>query len=128
MKTKYDVILSALREDDTPAVTSSVYHVFLTQASTGAPTIAILQDTITGVARARSAMGTYTLTKAGAFTQGKTTPGAQVVVMYDNSGNKITAEWTSADVITVKTYAAADTTVLADNILNATEFKIEVFV
>jgi len=106
----------------------TTYHVFLTQVTTGAPSASTLQDTITGVVLARVSAGTYTCTKAGAFTSGKTTPGTAVVATFDNAGNKITAEWTSANVITIKTYAAADTTTLADSVLNATEFKIQVFV
>jgi hypothetical protein len=108
-------------------IISKTYHVFLTQVTTGAPSASVLEDTVTSVVLARSSTGTYTATKTGAFTSGKTTPGTSVVATHDNAGNKITAEWTSANVITIKTYAAADTTVLADSVLSATEFKIQIF-
>ena len=106
--------------------TSKVYHVFLTQAGTAAPTSSVLIDTIAPTI-AYSAVGTYTFTKAGAFTSGKTTPGATIVSAIDDAGNKLTAQWTSVDVITLKTYAAVDTAVLANDVLSGHEFQINIY-
>lgn len=103
------------------------YVCFLSQSGTDAPVPTVIYDTITGIAWARTGVGTYTATKSGAFTLGKTTPNASGATTSDISGNKITAEQTSVNVITVKTYAAADTTVLADGVLNSQEFQIKIY-
>lgn len=105
---------------------SKRYHVFLSQAGTNAPSAIILTDSITPTL-AYSAVGTYTVTKTGAFIENKTTPNASGAIGYDLLGNKITAEWTSVDVITIKTYAVADTTVLANDVLSGIDFNIEIF-
>ena len=107
--------------------TSSVYIVTLTQTSTNAPVATVLSDTITGIVWARTGVGTYTATKSGAFTSGKTTPNATGASCSDIAGNKITAQWTSTNVITVKTYAAADTETLADGVLSSQEFQIKIY-
>ena len=104
-----------------------VYIVTLTQTSTNAPVATVISDTITGITWARTAVGTYTATKSGAFTLGKTTPNTTGASANDVAGNKITAQQTSVNVITVKTYAAADTTVLADGVLTNQEFQIKIY-
>jgi len=102
------------------------YIVKLTQTGTNAPVPVVIKDTIPAPVLARSAAGTYTITKAGAFTANKTLPD-KLEFTYDVDGNYITIERTSADVITIKTYAAADTTVLADGILLNQSITIEIY-
>lgn len=102
------------------------YIAKLSQVETDAPTAVVIKDTIPSPLLARTAAGTYTVTKAGAFTANKTTPD-KLEYMYDVDGNYITIERTSADVITIKTYAAADTSVLADGILTNQLIIIEIY-
>ena len=104
---------------------SKYYTVFLSQEGTAAPTTRDLDSTLGRVIWARTGTGTYTATCVGAFREYKTTPLRDVG--YDISGNKITAERTSWDVITVKTYAAEDTETLADDVLSDQFFHIEVY-
>ena len=104
--------------------TSLVCRGFLTQTSTNAPVLTAIKDTIAGT-WARTAIGTYTLTKTGAFTANKTVPLDDIYV--DQTGNLFKINRTSADVITLLTYAAADTTVLADGVLSNRFINIEIY-
>lgn len=101
------------------------YAALLTQSGTNAPVATILEDTITGLVWARSSAGTYTLTKTGAFVANKTVPPKDIY--SDQSWNIMTITRTSADVMTLNTYAAADTSVLADNVLSSQYFTIEIY-
>lgn len=101
------------------------YTVLLTQAGATAPVATELEDTITGLAWARTAAGTYTLTKTAAFPENKTLPVSRVI--FDAAGNKITITRTSANVITVVTYAVANLALASDGVMTAQEFKIEVY-
>jgi hypothetical protein len=101
--------------------------VTLTQTSSNAPVVTVLSDSITGVTYLRTGVGTYTANSAGKFTSGKTTPNVTGVQTTDVAGNKITAEWTSANVITIKTYGVADTAVLADGCLTNQEIQIKIY-
>lgn len=107
------------------AVKSLVFTGFLSQTGTAAPTAAVLENTLLGV-WARTGAGTFTYTKAGAFTENKTIPG-KLEEYNDAAGNRLTIERTSADVITLKTYAAANTEVLADGVLDEQFIHIEVY-
>ena len=73
----------------------------------------------------RTAAGTYTLTKAGAFPSGKTIPVKQENYT-DPDGNLFKLIWTSADVMTLKTYAAVNTDILADFVLINRYIYIEI--
>ncbi len=97
---------------------------FLTQSGSSAPVFTAITDTLSGT-WARTTTGTYTLTKAGAFTSNKTVPLDDVYV--DQSGNLFKINRTSADVITLRTYAASDTTTLADGVLSSRYINIEVY-
>lgn len=97
---------------------------FLSQTGTGNPVFTAIKDTILGT-WSRTATGTYTLTKVGAFTADKTIPLDDVYV--DQSGNLFKINRTSVDVVTLLTYAASDTTVLADGILSQRFINIEIF-
>jgi hypothetical protein len=122
----YDKFMIIYNQSNAEAVVPLRYHVFISQASTAAPTvISTLEDNIPSPVWTRSAAGTYPLTKAGAFKSGKTTP--YKAVGYDESGNKMVAQWISEDVIVLTTYAAADLETPADGILSMTEFNVEVY-
>jgi len=110
--------------DGTLKETSLICKGFLTQTGTNAPVLTAIKDTLLGT-WARTAVGTYTLTKTGAFTANKTIPVDDIYL--DQSGNLFKINRTSADVITLLTYAAADTTVLADAVLSNRFINIEVF-
>ena len=102
------------------------YTVFLSQSGTNVPTATVLKDDFAVPVWAYSAVGTYTLTKTGAFTVDKTVP-TKLESYVDNDGNKYTLERTSADVMTLKTYAAADITTLANGVLLNQLVNIEVY-
>lgn len=102
------------------------YSVLLSQSGTNAPTVKDLDNTLGRAAWERTGVGVYTLTKVGAFKEDKTIPIRDVYVDID--GNKMTMERTSWDVMTLKTYAAADDTVLADSVLSNQLIHIEVFI
>ena len=103
------------------------YTVFLSQTGTNAPTATVLKDDLAVPVWAYSAVGTYTLTKTGAFTVNKTVP-TKLESYIDNDGNKYTLERTSADIMTLKTYAAVDNTVLANGVLLNQYINIEVYI
>ena len=105
--------------------TPSVYTVFVTQTSTNNPVVTVLNDTITGITATRSDVGTYLFTSNGKFIEGKTTPNKDAYTDID--GNYITAEWVDINTITLKTYAAIDTEVLADGVLENQYFNIETY-
>ena len=111
-----------------PVSFKNVYTAYISQTGTNAPTEDIvLKDDLAVPVWSYSAVGTYLLTKASAFTSTKTVPNA-VVAYYDNAGNKITLERTSANVMTLKTYAAADTAVLANGVITGQIVNIEVYI
>lgn len=103
-----------------------MYTAFLTQSGTNAPVATVLYDDLSAPVWAYSAVGIYTLTKTGAFTANKTVP-TKLEIYVDNDGNKYTLERTSADVMTLKTYAAADNTVLANGVLVDQYVNIEIY-
>lgn len=98
------------------------YKVFLSQIGTAAPTAVVLKDTVTGLAWARTDVGTYTLTKVGAFTVDKTVPEKDIYT--DQAGNLLKINRTSADVMTLLTYAAD---ILADGVLSGQYFQLEIY-
>lgn len=99
---------------------------FISQTGTAAPTFEELVDEILPE-YTRTAAGTYSISKEGAFTALKTTP-RNLTTTYDADGNKITIEWIDADHLQIKTYLAADLLTPADAVLNETELRIEVFI
>lgn len=140
--TKTNPILQVASSDSTVTVTQSgsvinlsvpaspaikkMYYLFATQTGTAAPVPTILIDTVGTPVWSRTAAGTYRITKTGAFTSGKTTPD-KIVTMYDDAGNKITIQRIDANYLEVKTYAAANTAVLADAVLSGHEIRIEIY-
>ncbi len=97
---------------------------FLTQSGSSNPVFTAITDTLAGT-WTRTTVGTYTLTKAGAFISGKTIPVDDIYT--DQSGNLFKINRTSADVITLLTYAASDTNTLADGVLTDRFINIEVY-
>ncbi len=97
---------------------------FLTQSGSNAPAFTSITNTLLGT-WARTDVGTYTLTKTGAFVSMKTVPIDDVYT--DQSGNLYKINRTSDDVITLLAYTSADIEVLADGILNNRYINIEVY-
>ena len=121
------VFRGKLNDNFTEAIDRKYYTVFLSQTGTNAPTATVLKDDLAVPVWAYSAVGTYTLTKTGAFTVNKTVP-TKLESYIDNDGNKYTLERTSADIMTLKTYAAVDNTVLANGVLLNQYINIEVYI
>lgn len=108
------------------AASFKYYSVLLSKTGTGDPTVKDLDSTLGRAIWKRTGVGVCTLTKEGAFKKDKTTPFK--AVGFDFDGNKITLEWTSVDVMTLKTYDADDLETLADVDLVDQEINIKVFV
>ena len=101
------------------------YTALLTQTDENAPVATVLKDSIKGLVWARTATGTYTLTKEGAFVDDKTIPIEDNYVDADYNVYKL--ERTSADVMTLTTYLAVDTETPADGVLNNRYIHIEIY-
>lgn len=114
--------------NDVPTAFKLAYTAYISQTGTNAPTEDIkLKDDIAVPVWSYSAVGTYLLTKASAFTSTKTVPN-KAEPFYDVDGNLMTLERTSANVMTLKTYAAADTTVLANGVITAQYINIDIYI
>lgn len=114
-------------DDGTEKATSLLYTAFISQTGTNSPTVSsLLKDDISSPIWSYSAVGIFLLTKTGAFTVNKTVP-SSIVEGYDVAGNRFTLERTSADVMTLKTYAVADTTVLANGVITNQYINIEIY-
>ena len=100
------------------------YRGFLTQSETNDPVFTSIINTLEGV-WARTGVGTYTLTKTGAFVENKTIPNDDVYT--DQSGNLFKINRTNENTMTLLTYAAADTATLADSVLSNRFINIEVY-
>ena len=111
--------------DGTLKDNSLVCKGFLNQTGTNAPVLTVIKDTILGT-WARTSIGTYTLTKTGAFTANKTVPIDDVYV--DQAGNLYKINLTNSDTLTLLTYSASDTNVLADGVLTNRFINIEVYI
>ncbi|HNX87717.1 MAG TPA: hypothetical protein PKH58_01430 [Paludibacteraceae bacterium] len=106
------------------AVSAPLKHAgFWSQAGANAPTVSVLENSLGTIAIARTAAGTYTITKVGAFKEGKTVPLDDI--WTDASGNVYTLVWTSADVMTLTTKTSAGA--LADDILDNRFIFIEIY-
>lgn len=101
------------------------YVGFLTQSGTSAPTITILEDTITGITIARTGVGTYTFTKSGAWILNKTVPLNDL--FSDVDGNIFKLVRTSENVMTLTTYSYTDTGIPSDGVLNNRFITIQVY-
>lgn len=126
------IVQSGANKTTTPSMVQSYlkkeYTAYISQTSTNAPTVDVaLLNTLGGGVWSYSAVGTYLFTLAGAFsTANKTVPNL-VTPFMDAAGNLITLERTSANVLTLKTYAAVDTTVLANGVITGQYIHFEVY-
>lgn len=106
------------------------YVAGIVQTGTAAPVVTVKADNLlrnlspAAPVAARTGVGVYTVTKAGLFTSGKTT------AFVRNSSTRSTVERTSADALTIRTFAA-DGTTAADAVLGAggllTDLVIQIF-
>lgn len=103
-----------------------VYTAYITQTSDNAPVATILKNELSTVTWNYISTGIYTLTKTGAFIADKTVPD-KTEVYIDIDGNKLTLERTDVNTMTLKTYAAADTDTLADDVLSGQYVNIEIY-
>ena len=103
-----------------------VFTGYVTQTSVNTPTVVTLEDTIGNLIWKYEAVGTYSINKQGAFLANKTVPG-KAEAYIDADGNLMTLERTDDNRLTLKTYAAADTTVLADGVLSNQYIHFEIF-
>jgi len=101
------------------------YSGFISQIGIANPTVSLFSNDISAPDWVRVGVGTYTLTKKDAFPTGKTVPIDDTYT--DQAGNLFKINRTSADVMTLLTYAATDTTVLADGILTDRFINIEIY-
>lgn len=97
-----------------------IYSALLTQAGTAAPTAAILENSVGAIVLARTGVGVYTATLAGAFVANKTT----LQVSHTAAGS-VTVVRTSADVLTISSFNA--TPAAADVILANTLLEVRVY-
>lgn len=94
------------------------YMVWLTQTSTNNPTSITQKNDLGAITVVRIGIGTYNLVSNGLFIANRTSPYADI--MQDQQGNLITLNWLDVNTYQIKTYGAADITVLSDGILNKT--------
>lgn len=103
------------------------YAALLTQSSTSAPSLQVIDNTLNGTpVAAYSSTGVYTLTLADAFTAGKTVCVKLNPNEVDNIAHTFTVVWTSANVITINTFSGTYATA-ANGVLTATPIEIRVY-
>lgn len=103
----------------------NVYTVFLSTDSNGDPSEAVLENTIGEIVWTRESAGVYHATSDGLFIEGKTAPIDDI--MMDQLGNMYTLNWISTSIMELTTYAEADLTTPADDVLNSRYINIEVY-
>lgn len=105
-----------------------VYAALLTQSGTDAPVATVLENTLGGtVVWTRHGAGAYDGTLAGAFATGTTVP-IQLAGKYAGDGlNAVVGAKLSSDVYRIHTYASADLTSAADDVLADPQY-IEILV
>lgn len=104
---------------------SQSYIAYVSQSGTNAPTTVEVLNQIGEPVWSRVGTGTYRLTLAGAFPAGKSCPIDDC--MMDQLGNFYTLNRIDADVMELKTYAAANITALSDNVLSSRYIAIEIY-
>lgn len=92
------------------------YVALVSQAGAAVPTANVLENAIGAITISKVGVGTFNFVSAGLFTADKTVPYDDI--MQDQLGNLYTLNWIDVNTIQLKTYAAADITVLADGVLN----------
>jgi hypothetical protein len=101
------------------------FTAFVSQTSTDVPTAIVLKNDIGSITFSRISVGIYRILSAGLFTADKTSPIDDI--MQDQLGNLYTMTWIDSSTIELRTYAAADITVLADGVLNKRYINIALF-
>ncbi len=103
-----------------------VFSCFVTQVLVATPTYLTLENNLGAITFARTGVGTYTINSVGLFVADKTTPNANIELFVDPvTGDKFTAVWTSASVITLTTTDSSD--VATDGLLNKRFIEIKVY-
>lgn len=97
---------------------------FLTQSGVNDPVFTSIINTLEGV-WTRTGVGTYTLTKNGAFIENKTIPNDDVYI--DQNGALFKINRTNENIMTLLTYSSTDNEILADDLLNGRYINIEVY-
>jgi hypothetical protein len=105
--------------------TDQDYIGFVSQTGTADPTAIVPKNTIGVITLSRTAVGTYQFNSSGLFTVDKTAPIDDI--MMDQLGNLYTLNWISTSVLELKTYAAANISVLADGVLNKRYINITIY-
>lgn len=94
----------------------------ITQAATGAPTASILDNTLASAgAWARTGVGVYTFTLAGAFPAGKVFAPNRILP----GGGRMEIARTDANTLTVSTFDGAGAP--ADGLLTAATFEVRIY-
>lgn len=103
------------------------YSVFVTQQGTSAPTVVIKKDDVGGVVWSRISVGTYDVTKVGAFTENSTVP-SNIPAVFKNKLNnsEVTVKQISSDVIRVTTTNSTGT--LSDGLLTNFFMEFNIFI
>jgi hypothetical protein len=102
------------------------YTAFISHAGTDAPTAIVVENGIGEVVWSYVSAGVYHLTLVGAFVSGKTAPIDDI--MMDQIGNVYTLNRISADIMELKSYAAANLSVTANGVLSSRYINIEVYI
>jgi hypothetical protein len=97
-----------------------VYSALITQTGTAAPVVTVLENSIGPIVWTRAGVGDYRGTLTGAFPDGKTS-----LYLNENSGNKITLVWQTANNVQLGTDTSGETP--TDGILNRTTVEIRVY-
>ena len=119
-------IVRLVNELNTPI--KRTYVAYISQSGYGAPTEdIILQDDFSSLTWSYSDVGIYTVTKGGAFSIANKCIPNKITSFIDAVGNLITLERTSANSLTLKTYAASDISILSNNVLSGQIIEITVY-
>lgn len=103
-----------------------VFSCLVTQTLLTDPTYITLENNLGVLTFVRTGVGTYTINSAGLFVEDKTTPNTNIELFVDSiTGDKFTAVWTSASVITLTTSTSGD--VLTDGLLTKRFIEIKVY-
>lgn len=101
------------------------YTALVSQSGTDDPVAIVLEDSIEGLIWTRTGVGTYTLTKTGAFTENKTIPIEDSYVDVDDNLYKFVR--TDINTMTLTTYASTDWETPVDGILSNRYLHIEIY-
>lgn len=101
------------------------YVVLVTQTGTDNPVLSVKENGIGLISCVRIGVGTYNFISDGLFTVDKTVPYTDI--MQDQNWNLYKLNWIDVNTIQLRTYAAADISVLADGICNNSYINFKVY-